>query len=66
MQVSKFQHVQAVLKRLQEDEAFATRLQKYAGQYQFAVQQAQNAQIGKIGTQPAQMGQTQTQNMQQQ
>lgn len=54
-----------VQQRLQEDEAFAARLQKYAGQYQFAIQQAQNAQIGRIGTQPAQMGQMQTQNMQQ-
>tara|TARA_R100000353_G_scaffold38311_3_gene30365 strand:- start:7633 stop:9723 length:2091 start_codon:yes stop_codon:yes gene_type:complete len=54
-----------VQKRLQEDEAFAARLQKYAGQYQFAIQQAQNAQIGRIGTQPAQMGQMQTQGMQQ-
>jgi hypothetical protein len=42
-----------VQQRLQEDEAFAARLQKYAGQYQFAIQQAQNAQIGRIGTQPA-------------
>ena len=54
-----------IQKRLQEDEAFAQRLQKYAGQYQFAIQQAQNAQIGRIGTQPAQMGSTQTQGMQQ-
>jgi hypothetical protein len=54
-----------VQQRLQEDEAFADRLQKYAGQYQFAIQQAQNAQIGRIGTQPAQMGGVQTQNMQQ-
>jgi ribosomal protein S8 len=54
-----------IQKRLKENEAFAQRLQKYAGQYQFAVQQAQNAQIGRIGTQPAQMGSTQTQGMQQ-
>ena len=54
-----------VQQRLQEDEAFAARLQKYAGQYQFAIQQAQNAQIGRIGTQPAQMGQMQTQGMEQ-
>jgi len=54
-----------VQQRLQEDEAFAARLQKYAGQYQFAIQQAQNAQIGRIGTQPAEMGGVQTQNMQQ-
>ena len=64
--VQQYSQQPDVQKRLQEDEAFAARLQKYAGQYQFAVQQAQNAQIGKIGTQPAQMGQTQTQNMQQQ
>jgi len=54
-----------IQKRLQEDEAFAQRLQKYAGQYQFAVQQAQNAQIGRVGTAPAQMGEVQTQGMQQ-
>ena len=34
-------------------------------QYQFQMQQTQNAQIGKIGTAPAQVGQTQTQGMQQ-
>lgn len=54
-----------IQQRLQQDEAFAARLQKYAGQYQFAMQQAQNAQIGRIGTQPAQMGEVQTQGMQQ-
>ena len=53
-----------VQERLQQDEAFSARLQKYAGQYQFAMQQAQNAQIGRIGTQPAQMGEVQTQEMQ--
>jgi ribosomal protein S8 len=54
-----------VAKRLQEDEAFAQRLQKYNAQYQFVIQQAENAQIGRIGTAPAQMGQMQTQGMQQ-
>jgi hypothetical protein len=63
--VQQYSQQQDIQQRLQEDEAFAARLQKYAGQYQFAMQQAQNAQIGRIGTQPAQMGQTQTQNMQQ-
>ena len=52
-------------KRLQEDEAFAQRLQKYNAQYQFVIQQAQNAQIGRVGTAPAQMGEVQTQGMQQ-
>ena len=54
-----------VAQRAQSDEAFATRLQKYAEQYQFQLQQAQNAEIGRIGTAPAQMGGTQTQGMQQ-
>jgi hypothetical protein len=49
--------------RLQQDESFAARLEKYAGQYTFMMQQAQNAQIGRIGTAPAQMGGMQTQQM---
>lgn len=52
-----------VAQRLQNDKAFAQRLQKYAQQYQFQMQQAQNAQIGRIGTQPAAVGSVQTQNM---
>jgi hypothetical protein len=51
--------------RLQSDEAFAARIEKYAGQYQFQMQQAQNAEIGKFGTAPAQMGGMDTQQMQQ-
>ena len=50
--------------RLQSDQAFSERLQKYMGQYQFSMQQAQNAQIGRIGTAPAEMGGVQTQEMQ--
>ena len=50
-----------VAQRLQTDEAFAARIQKYAGQYSFQIQQAQNAQIGRIGTAPASMGGVQTQ-----
>ena len=50
-----------VAQRLQSDEAFAARLEKYAGQYTFQMQQAQNAQIGRVGTEPAQMGDIQTQ-----
>ena len=52
-----------VQQRLQQDEAFAARLQKYAGQYQFQMQQMQNAAIGRIGTTPAQMGEVGTQDM---
>lgn len=53
-----------IAQRLQEDEAFAARMEKYAGQYTFQMQQAQNAQIGRVGTAPAQMGNIQTQGMQ--
>jgi len=52
-----------ISQRLQQDEAFAARLEKYAGQYTFQMQQAQNAQIGRVGTAPAQMGNVSTQNL---
>ena len=52
-----------IAQRLQTDQVFAERLQKYAGQYTFQMQQAQNAQIGRVGTAPAQMGEVQTQNI---
>ena len=53
-----------VAQRMQTDQAFGQRIQKYAAQYQFQMQQAQNAQIGRIGTAPAQMGEINTQNIQ--
>ena len=52
-----------IQQKLQEDEAFAERLQKYAAQYQFQMQQMQNAEIGRIGTTPAQVGEVGTQNI---
>jgi len=52
-----------VAQRAATDEAFSARLQKYVGQYTFQMQQAQNAQIGRVGTAPAQMGDISTQNM---
>ena len=55
---------QDVAQRLEQDETFRGRLEKYAQQYQFALTQMQNAQIGRIGTAPAQMGQMTTQNVQ--
>lgn len=54
-----------IQQKLQSDQAFAQRIQKYMGQYQFQMQQQQNAQIGRIGTTPAQMGQVNTQSMNQ-
>ena len=50
-----------VAERLQSDEAFSARLEKYIGQYTFQIQQSENAQIGRVGTQPAQMGNISTQ-----
>jgi hypothetical protein len=54
-----------IMQRAQQDEAFGARLQKYMEQYQFQLQQMQNAEIGRIGTAPAQMGGMTTQGMQQ-
>lgn len=54
-----------VAARAQSDEAFAARLQKYTSQYAFQLQQAQNAEIGRLGTAPAQMGGVTTQGMEQ-
>jgi len=52
-----------IAQKLQTDQAFAQRIQKYTAQYQFQMQQQQNAQIGRLGTNPAQMGSVNTQNM---
>ena len=52
-----------IQQRAQSDEAFAARLEKYMGQYTFMMQQMQNAQIGRIGTEPAQMGGIDTQTL---
>lgn len=54
-----------ILSRLQQDEAFRNRLEKYTAQYQFALTQMQNAEIGRLGTAPAQMGGVQTQTLNQ-
>lgn len=52
-----------IAQQLQENESFQQRIQKYFDQYQMQITQQQNAQIGKIGTQPAQVGGVQTQGM---
>jgi hypothetical protein len=49
--------------RFQQDKPFQDRLNKYMQQYQFQMQQMQNAQIGRIGTAPAQMGDVSTQGL---
>jgi hypothetical protein len=48
---------------MQSDESFPARLQKYVAQYEQQMVQAQNAVVGRIGTQPAQMGNIQTQGL---
>lgn len=55
-----------ITQRIQSDEAFQARIEKYAQQYNFQMQQTQNAEIGKIGTAPSSMGQVNTQTMNQQ
>ena len=55
-----------ITERLQSDEGFKARLEKYAQQYNFQMQQSQNAEIGKIGTAPSSMGSMNTQTMNQQ
>ena len=52
-----------VMQRAQQDLAFQARLKKYVDQYTFQMQQAQNAQIGKVGTIPAGVGEINTQNI---
>jgi hypothetical protein len=49
--------------RMQQDEAFAARIQKYAQQYEMMQMQAQNAVTGRIGTQEANVGGVSTQNV---
>jgi len=44
-----------ITQRLQTDQSFAARIEKYSSQYTFQLQQMQNAQIGRLGTEPAQM-----------
>ena len=52
-----------IAQRLEQDESFRARMEKYQGQYAFAMQQMENAQIGRIGTNPAQMGEMDTQSI---
>jgi hypothetical protein len=55
-----------ITQRIQSDEAFKARIEKYAQQYNFQLQQNQNAEIGRIGTTPSTMGGISTQTMNQQ
>lgn len=52
-----------IQKRMTEDEEFGKRIEKYYSQYNFQLQQEQNAQIGKVGTVPSSVGDVSTQGM---
>jgi len=54
-----------IMQRAQQDEAFAARLEKYSQQYSMMLMQAQNAEIGRLGTTNAQMGGIDMQNINQ-
>jgi len=49
--------------KLAGDQGFQFLMQEYMKQLQFQVDQQANAQIGRIGTNPAQMGNINTQNL---
>ena len=61
--VQQYVQQEDIAQKLQEDENFKGRIEKYANQYIFDMQQAQNAQIGKYGTAPAAVGSVDTQQM---
>jgi len=52
-----------VMQRIQNDEAFAARLEKYHQQYSMMQMQAQNAITGRLGTESAKVGSVETQGM---
>jgi hypothetical protein len=64
--IQEYTSQEDIQKRMQEDAGFVTNIQNYAAQYQQQVVQQQNAEIGRLGTAPAQMGNIQTQNVQEQ
>ena len=47
-----------IQEKIQQDEALQARVQNYFQQRNFQIQQKQNAQIGRMGAQPTQFGQT--------
>lgn len=63
--IQNWEQQEDIFQKMASSEAYAQRVQKYKDQYIFQMQQAQNAHIGKTGTQPASVGQVQTQNINQ-
>lgn len=61
--IQEYTSQEGIQARIQSDPSFAANIQNYAAQYQQQVVQQQNAEIGKLGAQPAQMGSVNTQNI---
>ena len=61
--IQEYTSQEDIQKRMQEDSGFVANIQNYAAQYQQQVVQQQNAEIGRLGAQPAQMGSVNTQNI---
>jgi hypothetical protein len=61
--IQEYTQQEDIQKRMSEDAGFVANIQNYGAQYQQQVVQQQNAEIGRLGAQPAQMGSVNTQNI---
>jgi len=61
--IQEYTQQEDIQRRMAEDADFVANIQNYAAQYQQQVVQQQNAEIGRLGANPAQMGNIQTQNI---
>lgn len=61
--IQEYTQQEDIQKRMSTDAGFVTNIQNYGAQYQQQVVQQQNAEIGRLGTAPAQMGSVNTQNI---
>jgi hypothetical protein len=61
--IQEYTQQEDIQKRMSEDAGFVANIQNYGAQYQQQVVQQQNAEIGRLGTAPAQMGSVKTQNI---
>lgn len=61
--IQEYTQQEDIQKRMSTDAGFVANIQNYGAQYQQQVVQQQNAEIGRLGAQPAQMGSVNTQNI---
>jgi len=59
--IQQYTSQQSIAARMQQDPEFSANIQNYAAQYQQQAVQQQNAEIGRLGAAPAQMGSVRTQ-----